>query len=235
MKFISRKNLNNEPDDFRAYRETTPGARYNGGNFSVPVLKERLLNEQGWICAYCMTRISSVEKAHVEHYCPQEACPERDLDYMNLFAVCNGLTDSYPEKEFFHHCDKTQGEAGKMNGKVKLQKLDPAHPSCESLVTYSLSGSVLSADNNEQVEHELNKALNLNNQALVQRRRSAMDRAMELMKKEQPVGQWRKAFLEKHRQEWLALYKRKDKQAFRPYCMAGVWLINKLLTKPQYQ
>lgn len=235
MKHVSQKTGKNEPDDFRAYRETTEGARYNGGNFSVPQLKERLLEEQGWICAYCMGKIATVEDAHVEHYCPQKACPDKDLDYMNLLAVCDGLTASYPGKEAFHHCDKTKGKEGKMNGDVKLSVLDPRSPDCETMLTYDLNGNILSVDEDQQVEHDLEKVLNLNNKALIQRRKSTLDRALELMKQEQPVGQWSKTFLEKHKEAWQHLHSRKERESYRPYCMMATWFIEKLLAKPKYQ
>ena len=235
MKYIFQKTTKNEPDDFRIYRETTEGARYNGGNFSVPQLKEQLLEEQGWICAYCMGKIASVDDAHVEHYCPQKACPEQDLEYMNLLAVCDGLTESYPEKESFHHCDKTKGKEGKMSGDVKLSAIDPRSADCEKELTYNLNGEILSKNSDTQVEHDLNTVLNLNNKALLLRRKSTMDRALELMKKEQPIGQWRRAYLEKHKEAWLMRYAQKGKEAYRAYCMAGVWVIEKLLAKPKYQ
>lgn len=236
MKHIAQKSIKNEPDDFRIYRETTEGARYNGGNFSVPQLKEQLLKEQGWICAYCMGKIASVDDAHVEHYCPQKACPEQDLDYMNLLAVCDGLSESYPEKEAFHHCDKTKGKEGKMSGDVKLSALDPRSADCERELTYNLNGEVLSKKNShEQIDYELDTVLNLNNKALLRRRKYTMDRALDLMKREQPTGHWRRTFLEKHKEGWLRRHTQKGKQTHRAYCMAGAWFIEKLLEKPKYQ
>ena len=180
MRYITQKKQLNEPEDCKRYRETTEGARYNGGNFSVPHLKEQLLKEQGYICAYCMGKLTSPEDAHVEHYCPQKSCPEKDLDYMNLLAVCDGLSESYPEREEFHHCDKTKGKDGKMNGGVLLKKLNPTEKSCETLITYTAAGTIVPADKQDEItRQELNLALNLNNKALIQRRKSAMDRALD--------------------------------------------------------
>jgi uncharacterized protein (TIGR02646 family) len=236
MKFISGKALRNEPEDFRQYRETTPNARYNGGNFNGQALRKALLDEQGYICAYCMGKLEKVEKAHVEHYCPQAACPDLDLDYFNLVAVCDGRSESYPDNIEFHHCDKTQGEHGKINGNVKLKKINPMTSNCESLITYNIQGEILTAnEDDEDVRHDLNIVLNLNNSTLIQRRKAAMDRAVELMKTEQPVSRWKKIFIETHRDQWLLKYLKKGILAYRPYCMASVWLLQNLISKPKYQ
>ena len=90
MKYIIHKNPKNAPKDLEDYRLRTPNARYDGGNFSVPGLKNALLKEQGYLCAYCMKKIS-LQEAQVEHFLPQATYPEEDLKYMNMLAVCKGF------------------------------------------------------------------------------------------------------------------------------------------------
>ena len=94
MKFIP-KELKNEPSCLRDYRNTE-GAKYQ----SISGLNEALLIQQGHICAYCLRRISVVFKRYsetsylpqvgVEHIESQESYPDKQLDYRNLVAVCNG-------------------------------------------------------------------------------------------------------------------------------------------------
>jgi uncharacterized protein (TIGR02646 family) len=104
MKYI-KKNLKNEPESLRIYRETTDNPRYKGGNFDQLVLKTALLNEQGFLCAYCMGRISLdlnrfyKPKIEVEHYQAQEEYADKTLNYQNMLGVCNGLSVTYPEDE----------------------------------------------------------------------------------------------------------------------------------------
>ena len=55
-------------------------------------LKQFLLKEQGYICCYCMRRIS-IDKMRVEHWKPQShpdliTNPLLGLEYSNLLATC---------------------------------------------------------------------------------------------------------------------------------------------------
>ena len=55
MRYIPKKS-NNEPDSLRATR-LTDGATYDECNKND--VREALLNEQGYLCAYCMRRIEN--------------------------------------------------------------------------------------------------------------------------------------------------------------------------------
>lgn len=60
-------NKNPEPKEWTSYR-LTPGADYK----AIPELRRALLEEQGYICAYCMRRIpvkdsNSNETSRIEH------------------------------------------------------------------------------------------------------------------------------------------------------------------------
>jgi uncharacterized protein (TIGR02646 family) len=241
MKYI-QKQIANEPDALRRYRTTTEKATYDGyvdkdvlTNEEKP-LKNALLKEQGYLCAYCMGRISLdlnkqyKPKVEVEHFQSQELFPALDLSYNNFLGVCNGASVTYPENEKVHHCDKTKGEYGKMNGQVQLRKLDPRNSTCEQLLGYTNNGEILSLNDDTDVTWDINEVLNLNNKALKDARRGIIDNAREKMIREKPAQQWNKAFLMKHLEEWQTM----ANGQFRIYCMAAVWFINSLLSKPQY-
>ena len=74
MKYIQK---GKEPSTLKKYRETTPNAVYDKGYVdSGQVLKKTLLKEQGYICAYCMKRISlkrtnNKPSIEVEHFLSQ--------------------------------------------------------------------------------------------------------------------------------------------------------------------
>ena len=55
-------------------------------------LRKSLLIEQGYICCYCMRRID-IENSHVEHFWPKSVFTDKDMEYSNVLASCNGNTD----------------------------------------------------------------------------------------------------------------------------------------------
>lgn len=243
MKYI-KKEIKNEPKVLRDYKNSTPSATYDGfidKDFRTGdrhPLKKALLEEQGYLCAYCMGRISlglndkSKPKIEVEHFKPQGKHPELDLDYMNMLGVCNGLSVTYPEKEDVHHCDKTGGGKGKMNGLINLRKLNPHDKSCEKLITYTANGEILAANGDLDIIADLEEVLNLNNKVLRNARKAVIDNARRLLVKEKPTQNWSKKFLKRH----LDLWKSKNKKGeYRRYCMIAIWFIEKLLSKPHYK
>ena len=106
MRYIKK---NPEPEHLKTYRTTTEDASYNGynqkqitynGNEEItnyPV-REALLKEQNFLCAYCMRRISLATDANnaskplieIEHYETQANEPTKTLFYSNMLGVCNG-------------------------------------------------------------------------------------------------------------------------------------------------
>ncbi len=241
MKYI-QKRIENEPNALRRYRETTENANYDGYvdkdilTEEDKPLKKTLLREQGHLCAYCMGRISlalneqNKPKIEVEHFESQDLFADLDLNYRNLLGVCNGASVTYPENEKVHHCDKTKGEYGKMNGQVQLRKLDPRNITCEQFLCYTPNGEILSINNDNDITWDINQVLNLNNKALKDARKEVIDNARKKMIAEKPAQQWNKAFLIKHLEAWQTM----ANGQFRIYCMASVWFINSLLAKPQY-
>ena len=74
-----------EPACLREYRKT-PGAKFDV--MDKTELRSSLLEEQGYLCAYCMKRIRRDNKVKIEHYTART--PENELMYENLLAVCDG-------------------------------------------------------------------------------------------------------------------------------------------------
>ncbi len=99
-----------EPREWKDYRKT-PGARYQPFAYLV----DALLNEQGYICAYCERRIphqdvQQEENHRIEHLSSQkksrEVGDDSDLDYNNMVICCPGNI-SNDKKQY--HCDKAKG------------------------------------------------------------------------------------------------------------------------------
>src|SRR4051812_20262977 len=74
----------------------------------IPELREALLIEQGYICAYCMRRIPIKDKgvkeaSKIEHILSRENRPDLQLDYTNMVICCPGFINGED------HCDKSKG------------------------------------------------------------------------------------------------------------------------------
>ncbi|MBP6664818.1 MAG: hypothetical protein KA783_05785 [Chitinophagales bacterium] len=224
MKYIN-KNIDNEPDALREFRNTTPNASYDGYVDSDKetgekgVLKKALANEQGWICCYCMQKLQE-GNITVEHYITQAHHPDspylpqihaaNQLNFLNMLASCN------------YNNRNCSGE----RGNVPLKSLDPRRAeTSERLLSYDLAdGKIKSRFGDADVEKELD-ILKLNKPGLPTARRTAMDTAWELLKKKKNLQNryWTKDDIN----EIIETYtnKRRDKNgnlAYHAYCMAVV-------------
>jgi uncharacterized protein (TIGR02646 family) len=87
-----------QPEELRRWKEVNSNVPENlaFGNLQADVkvpVREQMLNEQGFLCAYTMIRIATVEECHIEHIIPQRQEPrsnQRDLDYENMLACFPG-------------------------------------------------------------------------------------------------------------------------------------------------
>lgn len=116
-----------------------------------PEITASLVEEQGGLCAYCMSRIEArsygANKAHVEHVLPQSKCEKgEDVDYGNMLAVCEGRHGGAL------CCDRARGS--------KALMVNPLHPQTLESIRYKADGEILSDD--EAVERDLDGILNLN-------------------------------------------------------------------------
>lgn len=110
----------------------------------------QLLQEQGYLCAYCMCRISRTTMK-VEHVASRFDHLEKQLTYSNLVACCQG-NEGHPHND--QHCDTYKGS--------KTLSKNPAIPQdrIEETIQYNLQGQIFSTD--RIFNNELNQTLNLN-------------------------------------------------------------------------
>lgn len=165
-KILMRKiNKNPPPNSFLTYtKKTNPDdsnykPTYEGlDKDEREELQLSLLNEQGWVCGYCMQNINTTNMK-IEHHCEQNICngshgtTDRTLDYTNILAVCMG---SGGRKEIF--CDSKKSQFDVASGlPMNISPLETAHMNA---IVYSSTGLVKS----EIPLHdtELNKFLCLN-------------------------------------------------------------------------
>ncbi len=95
-------NKQNEPASWSQYR-FTPGVPYQANE----ELRQALLTEQGFICAYCMRKIpvtdfSQRESTRIDHIKSRFNYSNLELEYENLVICCPGFIDGY------EHCDKSK-------------------------------------------------------------------------------------------------------------------------------
>ena len=161
MKQIVKSNT--EPQALVNYRNDSNGLNYTWTSFRNPYKndsKAYLLKEQGYICAYCMQRISIAEMK-IEHLNPRHNS-ETELEKLsdnNMVAVCKGISDAE------HHCDTKRGEINPLSNQLLSIFPTQSNPSCED-VTYFVSGDFKANGENAVIEEDINIKLNLNCNAL---------------------------------------------------------------------
>ena len=94
MRFINKRNR--EPRELSEYRDSTPDATYDDLRCKKQI-RQSLVDEQGYICAYCMGKID-VNDSTIEHYISQirhkdspyseEEHKKQSLLYSNMYGVC---------------------------------------------------------------------------------------------------------------------------------------------------
>lgn len=133
-------------------------------------LHEYLLDEQGYICAYCNRRVHKSmphndEQLRVEHLYPKSKFPSKTLEYENLVGVCFGNEREPRPREV--HCDVQKSE------KELPISFYPTDPGCEAAFFVSGEGELGSRD--PKIQNALTEILNLNCDKLIGLRKDALD------------------------------------------------------------
>lgn len=204
-----------EPNSWTRHR-LTPGARYE----ATDELRNSLLSDQGYICAYCMRRIPVSDKgcdetSRIEHVRPQSLLTEEQaMDYNNMVICCPGAISSTADKSC--HCDRHKKETEISISPFNQNQIDT--------ITYKGDGTITSSDKN--IEKDLNNTLNLNIPLLKANRKAVRDSLiMSFGKQQLKKGDFEKI---------LKIYSSKDKEGRRKeYCGVVISYINKKLRQFQ--
>ncbi|MEA3490539.1 MAG: retron system putative HNH endonuclease [Campylobacterota bacterium] len=132
-------------------------------------LRKQLLEEQGYICCYCMSRIDC-NSSKIEHFKPQTKNRDVQIDYQNLFIACNGGEGKRKKEQY---CDSFKGE-DELNSINLLGAI-------EQYIKYSKLGDISSVDS--RIDKELNTILNLNNSMLKRNRKQSYQRLIQNLNK----------------------------------------------------
>ena len=142
---------NSEPDSLREHRNT-PGADFDG--LDKTELRDSLLKEQGYLCAYCMKRIRQENKVKIEHYKARNK--ENELLYQNLLAVCDG------NETLAFNGNKVNPQRFTCDTRKKEQELhiNPQDKNDMETIFYDNQGKIYSQ--NPDYQKEIDDVLNLN-------------------------------------------------------------------------
>lgn len=203
---------NNYPKELITYKQDQTASYKNLRGEIKKAVTDSLLDEQGYLCAYCMKRIRE-DDIRIEHWIPQSNNINLALDYNNMFGVCQGKDT---KKNEFNHCEQIRGDNN--------LTINPTNNTHITTIIYAKDGTIASSNTN--INDDLNSTLNLNIQTLKENRSAiikSIEKAIKITFKNSKVS---KQFIEKK----LDFYKNKNaKKEFNEYCGVAIYFLEKKL------
>ncbi len=207
---INKENLtdSNIYEDFK--HKTQDGCEAN----EALNLRKQLLEEQGYICCYCMQRINC-QTSKIEHFKSQKHHRDLQINYNNLFVACMG---GECKKDFEQHCDTK-----KANQDLKAIDLLSNIENGIKYIKKDKDKIEISSDNPE-IQSDI-EILNLNLEVLQKNRKQAYNNVISKLKT--------KEFKTQQIKERISKYKNKHDGKFEPFCEMLVYFLNKKLSANQ--
>lgn len=121
-----------EPDFWKEFKRKNPNVKYqdldkvNGGEEVRRRLREYMLTNQFYLCAYCCNQLD-IDNSLNEHIKPQQAYPNNTMDYENLIVSCKNA--------------KTCGSLKDNNYNPNLF-ISPLDEDCESYFSFAPDGEI---------------------------------------------------------------------------------------------
>ena len=197
-----------EPDSWTEHR-LTPCAKYE----PTQDLRNALLIDQGFICAYCMRRIPADDRpfelatSKIEHLLSQDNHTDLQMNYSNMVVCCSGRMNGEM------HCDASKGEAD--------IQCSPLSRAAMQTIKYKTDGTIEST--NAVYNKELNDVLNLNVSILKDNRKAAWEAVRDYFKSR---DSWNVPTLRK----MLERYQSKGKKGKKiEYCGIVIYMLTKKL------
>lgn len=173
------------------------------------LVKQSLLEEQGYLCCYTGIRISD-KRSHVEHFKPQSesraarVAGEKDYDdveYANLLAAYPGVYQ--PQAPYGAHAKADWYDSDLL--------LNPLDENCERRFQFTQFGKIKPASETDEGAKETIKKLGLDHDSLDDLRRKAIEEA--LYRKNKPLS-------EKQLESFIDRYCEADAHSkhIRPFC-----------------
>lgn len=169
MRYIIKKG---EPAALRNWKAANAASPQNLKYGNLPTqereqVKDSLLIEQGYLCAYSMLRLDCVDDCHIEHIQPQNAAPALDLDYKNM-AAC------FPK----NGGDTSHGFGAPIKGgspvELNVNFVPPHRLGCGDRFKFNAKGEIAAATNDLAADNTI-RMIGLCHKTLVELRRSAIE------------------------------------------------------------
>lgn len=184
-------------------------------------LRELLLKDQGYLCAYCMRRIENdSSKMKIEHWMPQSKIKTelKKLDFKIMLGVCDGCRG---DADKYTTCDEHRHNAE--------LTINPLNKDMIYTIYYDKNGIIHSAD--PGIDRDLNITLNLNcrqaSSKLVLNRKKVYEQCMQRLIRIQRQGLWKESTLKRVSEYYAA----KQDGKYCEYAGVAIYLLNKYMKK----
>lgn len=244
-----------EPYRLKRYRERFPNEtwdrfhRYDREAYRE--IKQALLEDQHYICAYCEIDIkfadqevdapNTIDDFRVEHYIPKSSTGENShnyhLDWWNMLGVCHGASQAkvvdakrrYSKLSSDRSCDVPKSDKTITTGILDPLKI----PKRTRLFCYAENSGKMMVDEKtcppsliERADNTI-KELNLNAPRLMRMRKAVIDKLDERLVEEQALGRSLDEILNEMAQMFLIPYENKS----LPFFSVMRWYLGKYAEK----
>lgn len=185
-------------DKSKSYNEDIKNERLEGKKNNYDNILEDLLEEQGFLCAYCMRSIKS-KNATIEHFIGQVTSKREDTNYQNMLAVCLGnFCKKLNKNKEKLHCDSSRSNFQKKYKDKEAEEKNQVSPTYRPYlhisplnrqqmnnIKFSQSGVIYyeNIDDESEISFDLNKVLNLNCENIKEKRKRIINMVKSLLGK----------------------------------------------------
>ena len=126
-------------------------------------IRETLLEEQHYLCAYCMRELSDVDAVTIEHWFPLSQARDTAIDYQNFLGSCSGIYSQGQQP--CRCCDNSKGGTPIKINPCQQWMMDCIHYESDGTI-YFVAPDNLEPDTkkelNDDVYRDINETLCLN-------------------------------------------------------------------------
>ena len=203
---ISHANMN----DSSIYADFPQKTKQGCKDGEVDNLRKQLLQEQGYICCYCMSRIDC-DNSKIEHFKPQTHHRNLQIDYQNLFIACSGGEGQRAKEQY---CDTKKGES-------ELKKVDLLSSFDGEIAYKKESRGIKIYSEDSDLNSDIEQILNLNVNVLYKNRKEIYDNTIARLKQ--------KEFKPDYIKRIINHFKDKHNGKYEPFCQMIVYFLTKKL------
>ena len=175
MKRITKGLEPEEFSDWKAQDRMAHRPRWNRVPTAIKgAVKRSLMQEQGFICCYCESRLS-INDCHVEHFRPIKGHSAHQLCYENLHCSCQGDTDPGEPRHCVH---------GKGRWYDENLLISPLDEGCEGRFGFTADGRIFPRLEDDTAAEATIRRLQLDLPKLRALRAAALDVLYEFSKEE---------------------------------------------------